>query len=299
MRCADRLGYRYLVGSVSYRGNQGGLTGSTPPEFLFVLGAISQYLGAALAFSIFDNLGASMVATLRVIGAAAILILFRRSWKRSINDLDMYWTAAFGIVLAGMNLCFYLAIDNLPLGNAVAIEFLGPIAVAAAGHRSSRNVVSLVVASLGVLLLAQVTSEGTLTGVLLALASGALWALYILLGSKVARTGAHLDGLGIGMLIGGLVISPAAIHSIDRAFDSPLFVLLALSTGLLGNVIPYGIDQLVFQRISNSRFAFLQSLLPATAACVGILALRQKTSLGELFGIGLIIFAIVFRGRKE
>ncbi len=285
--------------SESYRGNHNKFSVPTPPEFLFVLGAISQYLGAALAFSIFDDLGASMVATLRVLGAAAMLILSRRIWRRSLNELDLLWTAAFGIVLAGMNLCFYLAIDNLPLGNAVAIEFLGPIAVAAAGRRSTKNVVSLAVASLGVLLLAQVTSEGTLTGVFLALASGALWALYILLGSKVARTGAHLDGLGIGMLIGGLMISPSSFHSIDRAFDSPLIVLLALSTGLLGNVIPYGIDQLVFQRISKTRFAFLQSLLPATAACVGILALQQKTSAGELFGIGLIIFAIIFRGREK
>ncbi|MEE2682988.1 MAG: EamA family transporter [Actinomycetota bacterium] len=285
--------------SESYRGEHNKFPVPTHPEFLFVLGAISQYLGAALAFSIFDDLGASMVATLRVLGAAAMLILFRRIWRRSLNELDLFWTAAFGIVLAGMNLCFYLAIDNLPLGNAVAIEFLGPIAVAAAGRRSTKNVVSLAIASLGVLLLAQVTSEGTLTGVFLALASGALWALYILLGSKVARTGAHLDGLGIGMLIGGLIISPSSFHSIDRALDSPLIVLLALSTGLLGNVIPYGIDQLVFQRISKTRFAFLQSLLPATAACVGILALQQKTSAGELFGIGMIIFAIIFRGREK
>lgn len=256
-------------------------------------------MGAALAFSIFDNLGASLVATLRVLGAALILVLLRKSWRRSLEDLDMFWTASFGIVLAGMNLCFYLAIDNLPLGNAVAIEFLGPIAVAAAGRRSVKNIVALIVASLGVLLLAQVTSEGTAAGVFLALAAGTLWALYIVLGSRVAKTGAHLDGLGIGMLIGGLVISPTSIHAIDRAFDSPLLVLVALSTGVLGNVIPYGIDQVAFRRISKTRFAFLQSLLPATAACVGILALRQKTSIGELLGIGLIIFAIGFRGKED
>tara|TARA_B100000700_G_C14877330_1_gene776308 strand:- start:186 stop:986 length:801 start_codon:yes stop_codon:yes gene_type:complete len=266
---------------------------------LFIVAAVSQYLGAALAFSIFDNLGTSTVATLRVLGAALVLILLRRSWRRSLKDLDIVWTASFGIVLAGMNLCFYLAIDNLPLGNTVAIEFLGPIAVAAAGHRSSRNVVALIVASLGVLLLAQVTSEGTVTGVFFALAAGALWALYIVLGSKVARTGAHLDGLGIGMLIGGLAIFPSSLHTIDRAFDSPLLMLVALSTGVLGNVIPYGIDQLVFRRISKTRFAFLQSLLPATAACVGILALQQKTSIGELVGIGLIIFAIALRGKED
>ena len=291
--------YRYLVDARNLRGIQNGLTDSASPEVLFIVAAVSQYLGAALAFSIFDNLGTSTVATLRVLGAALILILLRRSWKRSLKDLDMFWTASFGIVLAGMNLCFYLAIDNLPLGNAVAIEFLGPIAVAAAGHRSVRNLVALIVASLGVLLLAQVTSEGTVTGVLFALAAGTLWGFYIILGSKVARTGAHLDGLGIGMLIGGLAIFPSSLHTIGRAFDSPLLMLVALSTGVLGNVIPYGIDQLVFRRISKTRFAFLQSLLPATAACVGILVLRQKTSIGELLGIGLIIFAIGLRGKED
>lgn len=299
MGCLGRLGYRYLVGSRNFRGIQKRLIDSASPEVLFIIGAISQYMGAALAFSIFDNLGASLVATLRVLGAALILVLLRKSWRRSLEDLDMFWTALFGIVLAGMNLCFYLAIDNLPLGNAVAIEFLGPIAVAAAGRRSVKNIVALIVASLGVLLLAQVTSEGTAAGVFLALAAGTLWAFYIVLGSRVARTGAHLDGLGIGMLIGGLVISPTSIHAIDRAFDSPLLVLVALSTGVLGNVIPYGIDQVAFRRISKTRFAFLQSLLPATAACVGILALRQKTSIGELLGIGLIIFAIGFRGKED
>ena len=291
--------YRYLVDARNLRGIQNGLTDSASPEVLFIVAAVSQYLGAALAFSIFYNLGASTVATLGVLGAALILILLRRSWRRSLKDLDMFWTASFGIVLAGMNLCFYLAIDNLPLGNAVAIEFLGPIAVAAAGHRSARNLVALIVAGLGVLLLAQVTSEGTVTGVLFALAAGTLWGFYIVLGSKVARTGAHLDGLGIGMLIGGLAIFPSSLHTIDRVFDSPLLMLVALSTGVLGNVIPYGIDQLVFRRISKTRFAFLQSLLPATAACVGILVLGQKTSIGELVGIGLIIFAIGLRGKED
>ncbi|MEG3586500.1 MAG: EamA family transporter [Actinomycetota bacterium] len=273
--------------------------GSTPPELLFVFGAISQYLGAALAFSLFDDLGVGMVATLRVIGAAFILIVLRRSWNRSFKDLDMYWTAAFGIVLAGMNLCFYLAIEELPLGNAVAIEFIGPIAVAAAGRRSARNLISLLIAALGVLLLAEVTPEGTITGFIFALSAGTLWAFYIILGSKVAVTGAHLDGLGIGMLIGGLVISPASFGSLGLIVDSPLLILLALFTGFLANVIPYGIDQLVFRIIPKSRFAFLQSLLPATAMCVGIIALQQRPSVGELFGISLIIFAIVLRGREN
>ena len=266
---------------------------------MFVLGAISQYLGAALAFSLFTELGVSMVAFLRVTGAAIIIITLKRSWKRSFAEIDIYWTAAFGIVLAAMNLCFYLAIDTLPLGNAVAIEFLGPIAVAAAGQRSLRNILSLAIAAFGVLLLTEVTPDGTLTGVLFALLAGALWAFYIILGSKVAVSGAHLDGLGIGMLIGGLAISPTAVGSLDNLLDYPTLALLALLTGFLANVIPYGIDQLIFLRISQSRFAFLQSLLPATAMCIGMAALQQRPSFEELFGITLIIFAIALRTREE
>ena len=151
---------------------------------------------------------------------------------------------------------------------------------------------------MGVLFLALVSSEGTFTGVFLALAAGALWALYIILGSRVARSGAHLDGLGVGMLIGGLMISPTALASIGNAFEYPLLILVALSTGILGNVIPYGIDQIALQRITKTRFAFLQSLLPATASCVGFIALQQRTTINEVVGIGMIIFAILLRGKE-
>ena len=298
MGCFGRLGYRYLVSFDRSKIINSEFASSAPPEFLFICGAISQYLGAALAFSLFDDVGTTLVATLRVIGAAIIIILLRRIWRRSIEELDLAWTALFGIVLAGMNLCFYLAIDNLPLGNAVAIEFLGPIAVAVLGNRSFKNLASLAIASLGVLFLAQVTSEGTFTGVLLALVAGALWALYIILGSRVARSGAHLDGLGVGMLIGGLMISPSALASIGNAFEYPLLILVALSTGILGNVIPYGIDQIALQRITKTRFAFLQSLLPATASCVGFIALQQRATIKEVVGIGMIIFAILLRGKE-
>jgi inner membrane transporter RhtA len=179
------------MSSQHYRNLINGFTSSSSPEFLFVCGAISQYLGAALAYSLFDRVGTSLVATLRVIGAAIFIIALRQSWKRSRQELDLVWTSLFGIVLACMNLCFYLAINNLPLGNAVAIEFIGPITIAAIGNRSCANIASLFIASLGVFLLAQVTAEGTLVGVLLAISAGGLWGLYIVLGSRVARSGAH------------------------------------------------------------------------------------------------------------
>lgn len=274
------------------------IVNTSPPETLFILGAVSQYVGAAIAFNLFDTLGVSTVAILRVLGAAIVTILIRRSWKRSIPRGDLVWVAAFGVVLAGMNLCFYLAIDNLPLGNAVAIEFLGPIVIAFSGQRSFRSTCSLLLASIGVALLAEVSPEGSATGVVFALAAGSLWALYILLGSHVARSNAHMDGLGIGMMIGAIVISPAGLDGLQEVGSEPVLALVALSTGILSSAIPYSIDQVVFRRVSRFRFAFLQALLPATAVLVGTITLRQQPSLLELSGIFLVIIAILLRKQR-
>ena len=105
------------------------------PEALFAVGAISQYLGASIAVSLFDRLDPASVAWLRVLGAGLVIVAIRRPWRRRWTRGELAWTAAFGICLALMNLCFYLAIDTLPLGNAVAFEFWGPVAVAAVGWR--------------------------------------------------------------------------------------------------------------------------------------------------------------------
>ena len=135
-----------------------------PPEALFMVGAISQYLGAAVAATLFDELAPSGVAVLRVLGAGAMIVLLRRSWRRRWERAVLGRAAAFGVSLAAMNLCFYLAMDKLPLGNAVAIEFTGPVVVAAVGARTLRSAGALVLAVAGVLVLAGVEAEGTARG---------------------------------------------------------------------------------------------------------------------------------------
>jgi len=270
----------------------------TPPEALFAIGGISQYLGAATAVGLFDQLAPASVALLRVLGAGLVLIGFRRSWRRKWTKQDLLWAGAFGVVLASMNLLIYLAMDRLPLGNAVAMEFLGPIAVAAIGARNLRSAVALIVATLGVLILVGVQSDGTLLGVVFALLAGAMWAGYIVLGHRVARDGPAVDGLGVGMLIGALAISPLGIGGVGDAFLSPGLLGLALATGLLSNVVPYGIDQVVMKKITRARFALLQALLPVTAAVVGFLALSQSPSVTECLGIGAVMLAIAMSGEK-
>ena len=265
------------------------------PEGLFMIGAVSQYLGAAVAAALFDELAPGGVALLRVLGAAAIIVALRRPWRRRWQAGDLGRAAAFGVSLAAMNLCFYLAMDRLPLGNAVAIEFIGPIAVAAAGARTLRSAGALVLAVAGVAVLAGVETEGTAAGVGFALLAGAFWAGYILLGHRVARSPASVDGLGLGMLAGAVAISPFGLSDVTGALGSPLVLALGVATGLLSNVVPYWIDQAVMRRVDPHRFALLQALLPVTATVVGLAALAQVPGGRELLGIGLVIVAIAGR----
>ena len=265
------------------------------PEGLFMIGAVSQYLGAAVAAALFDELAPGGVALLRVLGAAAIIVALRRPWRRRWQAGELGRAAAFGVSLAAMNLCFYLAMERLPLGNAVAIEFIGPIVVAAAGARTLRSAGALVLAVAGVAVLAGVETEGTAAGVGFALLAGAFWAGYILLGHRVARSPASVDGLGLGMLAGAVAISPFGLSDTVAALGSPLVPALGIATGLLSNVVPYWIDQAVMRRVDPHRFALLQALLPVTATVVGLAALAQVPGGRELLGIGLVIAAIAAR----
>lgn len=264
-----------------------------PPEPLFILGSTSQFVGQALAVNLFDDLTPGGVALLRVFGAALMIVALRRSWRRRWTAVELRWASVFGIVLAAMNLSIYYSVELVPLGNAVSIEFLGPVAVAAFGTRTLRSAAAVLLAVAGVVVLAGVETDGTLRGVWFALLAGSFWAGYIVLGHRVARGAAWVDGLGVGMLVGALVISPFGIPHVPTAVAQPALLGLGFVVALLSNVIPYGLDQWVMRRIDQHRFALLQALAPVTAAVVGFLALSQEPSPREMIGIGLVIVAIV------
>ena len=273
--------------------------GRISPEALFAVGAVSQYLGAATAFELFDEMGPGTVALLRVAGAGAVLVVLRRSWRRHWSRIELAWTAAFGVALASMNLFFYLAIERVPLGNSVAIEFIGPIAVAAFGTRTLRSGWALTLAIGGVVVLAGFAPPEAQLGALFSLVAGTLWAGYIILGHRVARSGMAVDGLGVGMLIGAVVISPAGFGGFDAGVGAPLLLLGGVAAGVLSNVIPYGIDQLVMQRLPRARFALLQALLPVTATLIGLVWLSQVPNVREVAGIAAVIAAIVINRESD
>ncbi len=268
------------------------------PEPLFMVGAVSQYLGAAVAVNLFAEVAPGGAALLRVTGAALTVIALRRSWRRRWTRRDLAWAGAFGVALAAMNTSIYYSLAELPLGNAVAVEFIGPLTVAAAGARTLRSGGALGLTVAGVAVLAGADAPGTLRGVGFALLAGAFWAAYIVLGHRVARGPASVDGLGVGMLAGAVAISGFGLRDVASALGSPQVLLLGFTTGLLSNVIPYWIDQVVMKRIDQHRFALLQALLPVTATLIGLLALFQVPSPRELAGIGLVVAAIVL-GRSD
>jgi inner membrane transporter RhtA len=212
---------------------------------------------------------------------------------------------AFGVALAAMNLCFYLAIRRLPLGTAVAIEFSGPIAVAALGVRRGRNVAALALAVAGVVLLADVRWEASPAGVGFALGAAALWAGYIVLGARVGGLegtgatggpgGGGLDGLAAASLVGALAIAPVGVGALGGLTVG--VVALCGLVGVLSNVVPYALDQLVFPRLAASHFALLSTLLPATAAVTGAVVLGQFPTAVEATGIALVIVAVAITDR--
>jgi len=276
----------------------GSLVWRMPPQLLFVVGALTQYVGAGLAVLLFERVPVIGVAWLRVLAAAAVMAAWTRPWRLAG---DGRWSgerlrlvAGFGIALAGMNACFYLAIDRLPLGTAVALEFAGPIAVTALGSRTRRDALALATAAAGVLLLADVHVAGSPAGVALALAAGALWAGYVVLGHRVAADralGASRQGLAAAMVLGAVALAPFAAPSSVDALLSPPLLLACVGVGLASSVVPYALDQVAMARLPRARFALLLALLPATATVAGLVVLQQVPSVAETAGIALVVCA--------
>ena len=277
------------------------LAARPPAQALFITGAISQYIGSAFAVLLFAYVPAAGVAWLRVVAAAGVLVAWRRPWQTSWTRRRLALVGAFGAALGLMNLSFYLALDRLPLGTTVAIEFCGPIAVAALGSRTRRDAAALGLATAGVLLLADVHLAGSPGGLALAFAAGGFWSLYIVLGHRVAGDPGirPQDGLALGMAIAAAGLAPVLVPSAVPALVSPPLLAACLLVGVASSVVPYALEQVAMRRLSRARFALLLALLPATAAIVGAVILGQVPSLAETAGIALVVVAASLRSHVE
>jgi inner membrane transporter RhtA len=276
-----------------------------PAPAVFVVSGLTQYVGAAVAVGLFARLGAPEVGWWRIAFAALVLVLVRRPWRRTWSRRDLGWSAAFGVVLAAMNLAFYIAIEYLPLGTAVAIEFCGPVVVAALTGRGWRSRAAIAGAAVGVVLLAGVALDSGLSGTDAVVGLGAIfaaatcWGLYILLGRRVARVGAGVDGLAIGMAVGSLCFAPLFVHSTPEVLSDGGLVLLLVVVAVCSSVVPYGLEQVVLRRVPPATFAVLLALLPATAAVVGAVMLQQFPGVAQVVGLLCVSAAIALAPPRE
>ena len=270
-----------------------------PAEGLFIISAVSQYVGAAIAISVFDQVAPQSVGWLRVVGASLALWVIARPHLSEWRGGKLLGAATFGIATAAMNTFFYLGIARIDLGKSVAIEFVGPIAVAAFATRSLRNAVALGCAVSGVLVLGGVEVGGEPAGVAFILASSACWAAYIVIGSKVAVTSSGVEGLAVGLAIGSVALIPVGAPWSGPVWGAPLLLLACLVTGVFSNAIGYGIDQYVLRKVSVRRFSVLLAMLPVTAVVVGWVALDQQPAMLDLAGIAAVLIGVSLQERDS
>src|SRR6266568_580793 len=268
------------------------VTARIPPHVYFFVSAIFHYLGPAFAVLLFSSVSVLGVAWLRIASAAVVFALWRQPWRFfvGISWAQRRILLTLGVVLALMNACFYLAISRLPLGTVGAIEFLGPITLAALGARTPRNIGALLLAAAGGWLLTDVRFGGEPLGFVFAKANCAFFMLYVVLGHRIAQDGgaAGIDRLGTAMLIALVTITPIGLSGALPAMTRPLLLLAGIGVGICSSVIPYVSDQLAMARLPRATFALLLSLLPASATVIGVVVLRQLPAPVEIAGILLV-----------
>jgi inner membrane transporter RhtA len=280
----------------------GSFAAKAPPESFFAVSAVFHYLGPAFAVLLFARVEVLGVAWLRIASAALIFAVWRKPW-RAFAALDRdgkRLLVAWGAVLAVMNCIFYSAIDRLPLGTVAAIEFLPVIVLAAIGMRTPRNLVALAMAVAGVYLLTDVVLEGEPLGVALAAANAVLFALYIVLGARVAARGAAagIDGLAAAMLIAAVFVTPIGGWAVLPALSDPVAIAAGIGVGVSSSVIPYVCDQLALARMPRATYALMVSLLPATATVIGIVVLGQLPTAVEVLGVALVVTAVALHTER-
>ncbi|WP_245559963.1 EamA family transporter [Nocardia asiatica] len=263
---------------------------SVPTSLLVVGAMISIQLGAVIAKHMFTLASPVTVACARIVLAGSFAMLLWRPALR-IERTALLPVAGLGVAIAGMNLCFYAALDRIPLGMAVTIDFIGPLTIALIGSRRTRDALWVALAGAGVLLLVDSDGPVSWSGVLFAVAAGAGWGAYIACGAVVGRHTAGHDGLALAMGLGGLLALPVVVANGAEALANPIFLLGAAGLALLSSLVPHAIEMAALRRITPAAFGVMMSLEPAVAAGVGLLLLGEDLWVAQWLGIGLVVLA--------
>ncbi|MFE8014366.1 DMT family transporter [Streptomyces antibioticus] len=270
-----------------------GRRGSLGPVGLVLAGGISVQFGGALAVTLMPRAGALGVVALRLLVAAVILLVVCRPRVRGHSRTDWGTVIVFGITMAAMNGLFYQSVDRIPLGTAVTLEVLGPLALSVAVSRRAVNLIWAGLALAGVFLLGGGGGFGSLDplGVAFALSAGGMWAAYIVFSARTGRRFPQADGLALAMAIGALLFLPLGLAESGTKLLDPVTLGLGAAVAVLSSVLPYTLELLALRRLPAPTFAIMMSLEPAIAATAGFFILNQALTATEAAAIALVIAA--------
>jgi len=259
-----------------------------PAPALVIVAVLSVQLGAAVAKSLFDDLTPTGVVALRLVFGGLVLGLLFRPRIRNRPRAELRLAVAFGLVLVSMNLCFFQALDRIPLGIAVTLEFIGPLGVALIGSRRSSDFLWVAMAASGIALLAPGIGEGLdAAGVAFALAAGVLWGAYILLGVRVGKAFAGPTGLVLAMC----VALPLGVASAGSSLLEPTLLAAGFGVAVLSSAIPWSLELEALRRLPTQVFGVLMSLEPAIGALVGFVVLGERLGIRAVTAIALVVAA--------
>ena len=279
-------------------GRSQGMNERVPAWLLAVVAMLSVQVGAAVSIGLFDDVGVAGTAWLRLTISAVVLIALVRPkyWQWSLMELRA--PILLGVVSAGMTLCFLAALDRLPLGTVVAIEFLGPLTVAAVNSRSRRALAWPVLALVGVVVLTEPwQAQVDLLGIALALAAAVGWALYIVITQRVGDRFDGLFGLSVSIPVAAVV---TAVVGVPQAWGhlTVEVLLIALAAAILLPLIPWTLEFLALRRLTKAAFGTLMALEPAFAVIIGALLLSQAVGVLDVIGIGCVMAAGIAAARS-
>ena len=258
-----------------------------------LVGILSVQFGAAVAKDLFDRIDPTAMVFLRLLTSALVLLAIARPARRGRTREDWLVVAAFGATLGLMNWAIYQSFARIPLGIAVTIEFVGPLAIAVVGSRRARDLVWVGLAGVGVALLGFEPEGVTVPGVLFALLAGASWAAYILLSASTGRRWPGLDGLAVASVLATVLLAGPAVATGGSALLEPDILALGAAVGLLSSVIPYSFEMAALRTLRPAVFGILMSLEPAVAALAALVVLQEMLAPVQWLAMACVIVASV------
>ncbi|MFD5060579.1 MULTISPECIES: DMT family transporter [unclassified Streptomyces] len=278
----------------------GGRRAALAPVALVVAGGLSVQFGSAVAALLMPRAGALGVVTLRLVVAAVVLLVVCRPKLRGHSRADWGTVVAFGVAMGAMNMLFYQALDRIPLGAAVTLEVLGPLALSVIASRRLINFVWAGLALGGVFLLGGGGFDRLdPLGAAFALGAGAMWATYIVFSARTGRRFPQADGLALAMVVAAVLSLPLGILESGAKLAVPSTLAMGAAVALMSSVLPYTLELMALRRLPAHTFAVLMSLEPAIAATAGFLILDQALTATDALAIALVIGASMGAVRSQ